>query len=240
MSNNNFAFKQFTIRQEKCAMKVGTDAVLLGAWAKTYNVRRILDIGTGTGVIALMLAQRSGAQIDAIDIDEAAFQESKMNAAASPWSDRLHMHHISLQDFARMQEEKYDLIVSNPPYFIDSVPPTEESRTKARHTVLLPFTDLVDSAVRLLSKEGKLCVILPPREGEKFREQASAKGLHLTRITHVKTTPEKVEKRWLMQFAFTPKAQISDSSLVIEKDNLNAQNYTEEYRELTKEYYLYF
>lgn len=240
MSNSNFAFKQFTIRQEKCAMKVGTDAVLLGAWAKTYGVRRILDIGTGTGVIALMLAQKCGGLIDAIEIDKESFGEASANASASPWADRLHVHHISLQDFARIQDEPYDLIVSNPPYFNDSLPATEESRTKARHTILLPFTDLVECVARLLSKEGKFCVILPPREGEKFRELAALKGLHLTRLTRVKTTPEKPEKRWLMQFAFTPKPQVSDSTLILEKDNLNAQHYTEEYRELTREYYLYF
>jgi tRNA1Val (adenine37-N6)-methyltransferase len=239
MSNSTFAFKQFTIRQEKCAMKVGTDAVLLGAWAKTYGVRHILDIGTGSGVIALMLAQRSGATIDAIDIDVDSLTEAKQNAETSPWRDRVNMHHISLQDFAKMQDEKYDLIVTNPPYFIDSLPATEESRTKARHTVLLSFPDLVDCAARLLAKEGRFCVILPPREGEQFKTLAQAKGLHLTRIARIKTTPEKPEKRWLMQFAFTPK-KVSDSTIVIEKDTMNAQHYTEEYRELTKDYYLYF
>lgn len=221
-------------------MKVGTDAVLLGAWAKTYGVRRALDIGTGTGIIALMLAQKCGASIDAIDIDADSIHEAKQNTQNSPWSDRLHLHHISLQDFAKMQDEPYDLIVSNPPYFNDSLPATEESRTKARHTVLLPFSDLVECTAKLLAKDGKFCVILPPREGEKFREIALTKGLHLNRITRVKTTPEKPEKRWLMQFAFTPKPQLSDSTLVIEKDNQNAQHYTDEYKELTKEYYLYF
>ena len=240
MSSKSFAFKQFTIHQEKCAMKVGTDAVLLGAWAKTYGARRVLDIGTGTGVIALMLAQKCGAVIDAIDIDEDSVNEAKKNVEASPWKERVHVKHISLQDFARAQDERYELIVSNPPYFIDSLPATEESRTKARHTVLLPFTDLVEGASKLLTKDGKFCVILPPREGEKFKEIALAKGLHLTRITRVKTTPEKQEKRWLMQFAFTSKPQVSDSTLIIEKDNLNAQHYTDEYKELTKDYYLYF
>jgi tRNA1Val (adenine37-N6)-methyltransferase len=240
MSNTSFAFKKFTIRQEKCAMKVGTDAVLLGAWAKTYGVRRALDIGTGTGIIALMLAQKCGCTIDAIDIDEVAAGEAKANAGNCPWSDRVHIHHISLQDFAKMQDEKYDLVVSNPPYFSDAQPATEESRTKARHTVLLPFTDLINGATKLLSKEGKFYVILPTKEGELFREMAEAKGLHLRRLTRVKTTPEKPEKRLLMQFGFTAKPQVSESTLIIEKDNQNAQHYTDEYKELTKEYYLYF
>lgn len=240
MSNTSFAFKQFTIHQEKCAMKVGTDAVLLGAWAKTYGVRRALDIGTGTGIISLMLAQKCGGIIDAIDIDEVAAGEAKENAANSPWKDRVHVQHISLQDFAKMQDEKYDLIVSNPPYFNDSKTATEASRTKARHTVLLPFPDLIHGVSKLLSKEGKFYVILPTKEGELFRELAEAKGLYLRRLTRVKTTPEKPEKRLLMQFGFTAKPQVSESTLVIEKDNLNLQHYTDEYKELTKEYYLYF
>ncbi len=238
MSANSFAFKQFTIHQDKCAMKVGTDAVLLGAWAKTYGVRRALDIGTGTGIIALMLAQKCGATIDAIDIDEASAFEAKENVSNSKWNDRIHVHHISLQDYTKLQDDKYDLIVSNPPYFSDAQPTTEESRTKARHTVLLPFSDLIDGAKKLLSKEGKFYVILPNIEGERFREMAEAKGLHLRRITRVKTTPEKTEKRFLMQFGFISKPQVSESTLIIEQDNLNAQHYTEEYKELTKEYYL--
>ncbi len=244
MSTNSFAFKQFIIHQEKCAMKVGTDAVLLGAWAKTYGVRRALDIGTGTGVIALMLAQKCGATIDAIDIDGQTAEEAKENVQHSPWHDRVHVQNVSVQDFEKMHPEtsteKYDLIVSNPPYFSDSLPATEESRTKARHTIVLPFPDLIHAAASLLSKEGKFYVILPTKEGETFRELAEAKGLHLRRLTRVKTTPEKTEKRLLMQFGFTAKPQISESTLIIEKDNLNAQNYSDEYRELTKEYYLDF
>jgi tRNA1Val (adenine37-N6)-methyltransferase len=238
MSHSSFAFKQFIIHQDKCAMKVGTDAVLLGAWAKTYGVRRALDIGTGTGVIALMLAQKCGATIDAIEIDEQTAEEAKENVKKSPWADRVHVQHISVQDFEKMHDEKYDLIVSNPPYFSDAQPTTEESRTKARHTILLPFGDLIHAANKLLSKEGKFYVILPTKEGEQFREMAEAKGLHLRRITRVKTTPEKTEKRLLMQFGFTAKPQVSESILIIEKDNLNAQHYTDEYKELTKEYYL--
>ncbi len=244
MSSNSFAFKQFTIHQEKCAMKVGTDAVLLGAWAKTYGVRRVLDIGTGTGVIALMLAQRCGGQIDAIDIDEQTAEEAKENVRNSPWHNRVHVQNVSLQDFVRMHpgnlEDKYELIVSNPPYFNDALPSVEESRLRARHTVMLPFADLIHAATQLLSKDGKFYVILPAKEGEQFREMAEVKGLHLRRLTRVKTTPEKAEKRLLMQFGFTAKPQVSESVLVIEKDNLNAQHYTEEYVELTKEYYLYF
>lgn len=240
MSQNTFAFKKFTIVQEKCAMKVGTDAVLLGAWVKTYGVRRALDIGTGTGVIALMLAQKSGAQIDAIDIDLDAATEARENANSSPWRDRIHVQNISLQDFVKITDEQYDLIVSNPPYFVDSLPASEANRTFARHTVLLSFDDLIAGAKKLLNKEGKLYVVLPVKEGAQFIQLAAASGLHLRRITRVKSTPDKIEKRWLMQFGFQGKPQISDSTLVMEKDPQVRHSYTDEYKELTKEYYLQF
>lgn len=240
MPQNTFAFKQFTILQDKCAMKVGTDAVLLGAWVKTYGVRRALDIGTGTGVIALMLAQKSGAYIDAIDIDLDAATEAKENVRNSPWPDRVHVQNISLQDFAKMNDEQYDLIVSNPPYFVDSLRSSEANRTAARHTVLLSFEDLIAGAKKMLNKEGKLYVILPVREGEQFIQLASAQGMHLRRITRVKSTPDKIEKRWMMQFGFQSKPQISDSVLVMEKDPQVRHSYTDEYKELTKEYYLQF
>lgn len=240
MSQNTFAFKQFTIIQDKCAMKVGTDAVLLGAWVKTYGVRRALDIGTGTGVIALMIAQKSGAEIDAIEIDPHAATEAKENANNSPWSERIHVQHISLQDFARIADQKYDLIVSNPPYFVDSLPSSEANRTTARHTVHLPFSELIRSAAKLLSKEGKLYVILPVKEGEQFIQLAAEHRLHLRRITRVRSNPDKPDKRWLMQFGFAPKPQISDSILVMEKDPQVRHSYTDEYKELTRDYYLQF
>lgn len=221
-------------------MKVGTDAVLLGAWIKTYGVRRVLDIGTGTGIIALMLAQKSGALIDAIDIDELAVQDARDNSAASPWSDRVHVQQISLQDFAYQNDQQYDLIVSNPPYFSETMTAAEAARAAARHQLHLPFNDLLSAVAKLLARDGKFCVILPSREGVKFLALAATLGLHLTRFTRVKTTPNKTEKRWLMQFAWSPKTQFSESTLIIEKDNLNEQNYTDEYRELTREYYLYF
>jgi len=238
MSSNTFAFKQFTIRQDRCAMKVGTDAVLLGAWVKTYGVRHALDIGTGTGVIALMLAQKSGAEIDAIDIDAEAAEEAAFNVQQSPWKDRVHVYHQSLQEFQSTSEQRYELIVSNPPYFVDSLPAGDAPRTAARHTVYLPYEELIQGAANLLAKDGKFCVILPAKEGVAFQELASQYGLHITRMTKVKTTPEKPEKRLLMQFSATPKAQVSESTLVIEQDGRH--QYTEEYKELTKEYYLNF
>ncbi|MGB3948558.1 MAG: methyltransferase, partial [Bacteroidia bacterium] len=217
MSNQAFVFKQFKIHQDKCAMKVGTDAVLLGAWVNTANAKYILDIGTGTGIISLMLAQKSEAIIDAIDIDSNAFEQVKENINASKWLDRIHPHHISLQQYAQRAEKKYDLIVSNPPYFVDSSKALEEARTNARHTDQLPFSDLLNGVLRLLHIEGVFYVILPTKESQLFREMAETHELYLTKLTRVITRADKPEKRLLMKFEFTQKT-LEEDSITIELD----------------------
>jgi len=238
MANQTFAFKQFKINQEKCAMKVGTDAVLLGAWVNTANAKHILDIGTGTGIIALMLAQKSGAKIDAIDIDQNAFIQATENVNNCDWKSRITVHNISLQNFAEQEHEyKFDLIVSNPPYFVDSSKAMEESRTNARHTDQLRYDELLNGVLKLLSPAGKFYVILPTKESELFKELALENKLYLTKLTRVITRYDKPEKRWLMRFEFTQRS-FSESSITIEKDERHS--YTDEYKELTKDYYLAF
>ena len=237
MSNQTFAFKQFKINQDKCAMKVGTDAVLLGSWVNASNAKTILDIGTGTGIIALMLAQKSGARIDAIDIDMNAYIQATENVNHCDWKDRIEVHHISLQQFAKESDHKYDLIVSNPPYFIDSSKASEESRTNARHTDQLPFNELLDGVLKLLNPTGKFYVILPTKESEQFREEAEKHKLFLTKLTRVITRTDKPEKRLMLRFEFIQRA-FSESSITIEKDERHS--YTDEYKELTKDYYLAF
>lgn len=238
MANQSFAFKQFKINQEKCAMKVGTDAVLLGAWVNTANAKHILDIGTGTGIIALMLAQRSGGKIDALDIDENACIQARENVNNCPWKERITVHNSSLQQFSEEhQDYKYDLIVSNPPYFVDSSKANEESRTKARHTDQLPYDALLNGVLKLLSTNGKFYVILPTKESELFKALAEENKLYLTKLTRVVTRADKPEKRWLMRFEFTQRS-FSESSITIEKDERHS--YTDEYKELTKDYYLAF
>ncbi|MGZ4034252.1 MAG: tRNA1(Val) (adenine(37)-N6)-methyltransferase [Bacteroidia bacterium] len=218
-------------------MKVGTDAVLLGSWVNASNAKTILDIGTGTGIIALMLAQKSGARIDAIDIDTNAFIQASENVNDCPWKDRIDVHQISLQQFAKESDHKYDLIVSNPPYFVDSSKASEESRTNARHTDLLPFDDLLNGVLKLLSSAGKFYVILPTKESESFREMAEEHKLYLTKLTRIITRTDKPEKRVMMRFEFTQRA-FSEDSITIEKDERHT--YTDEYKELTKDYYLSF
>jgi len=238
MSNSTFAFKQFVIKQDKCAMKVSTDAVLLGAWVVSEGSKNILDIGTGTGIIALMLAQKSKAQIHAIDIDKTAFEQAKVNFEESVFKDFLSAEHNSLQIFSKIHPKKFDLVVTNPPYFVDSLKNSDSNRSNARHADILPYLELIAGVKAILNEKGKFCLILPKNEAIQFRELAESKGLHLSKLLRVKTTLVKgEEKRHLMQFEFRP-TEFSESTLVIEKDERHS--YTEEYKKLTEDYYLHF
>ena len=234
MNDSSFHFKQFIIRQEKSAMKVGTDAVLLGSWANVDEAKSVLDIGTGTGIIALMIAQKSAATIDAIDIDKNSYQQAIENVSESKWKDRITIKNISLQDYLKQCTRQYDLIISNPPYFDDSFKPPEESRSQARHTENLSFDDLVTGVRTLLLPEGKFYVILPLTEGKSFIEKMKTEGLFCNELVRVKSKADRVEKRLMMQFSFQ-KSPIKESDLIIRKDD---QNYTDEYINLTKDYYL--
>lgn len=216
-------------------MKVGTDGVLLGAWIRVNNAQRILDIGTGTGLIALMLAQKSNAIIDAIDIDENAFIQAEENFKASPWPSRLNAFHISIQEYAEKAVGKYDLVVSNPPYFIGAHPAPSEARNIARHMdETLSIEELVECVKQILTPHGRFCVILPFMEGVKFMEYAEGHGLYANHLTKVKTKVEKQEKRMMMEFELIRKDLVEDE-LVIQEEDLT---FTQQYVELTKEYYL--
>ncbi len=238
MSNSTFAFKQFVIQQDRCAMKVGTDAVLLGAWVNPHESKNILDIGTGTGVIALMLAQKSNANILAIDIDKESCEQASINFRESKFTAQLNVENKSLQEFVKSSHQKFDLIVTNPPFFVDSLRSSDSNRSNARHADLLPFSELIDGVKSLLSDKGKFCLILPKTEALKFRELAEAKSFHLSKLLRVRTRLDKdEEKRQIMQFEFHP-SEFSESTLVIEKDS--RMSYTEEYKNLTKDYYVNF
>lgn len=238
MPNTSFAFKQFIIKQDKCAMKVGTDAVLLGAWVVPNGSKNVLDIGTGTGVIALMLAQKTKAHIDAIDIDENAFVQAKQNVSESKFSNQISVTHTSLQEYSKSAGIKYNLIVTNPPYFEQSLKSTDEQRSFARHADVLPFEELIDGVIKLLDQKGKFCLILPTLEAEKFRVLAQKKGLFLSKLLRVKSKVNKdTDKRYLMQFEITP-TEFSEQTIAIEQEERH--HYTDDYKELTKDYYLNF
>ncbi|MGO1585382.1 MAG: tRNA1(Val) (adenine(37)-N6)-methyltransferase [Mesonia sp.] len=238
-----FRFKEFTIEQDRCAMKIGTDGVLLGAWAKiSTNTFSILDIGAGTGVIALMLAQRSQAGlIDALEIDEDAYEQCVDNFENSPWGDRLFCYHADLDEFTEEfsseeeSEEDYDFIVSNPPYFKPALAEeTSEARKKARFYDALPFEELLKNAAQLLSKNGTFQTIIPFSEYERFIHLAQKVQLHVQRVTLVKGNQNAPVKRVLLQLGFE-KLPLQENTLVIEKER---HVYTEEYTELVKDFYL--
>jgi len=238
MPNTSFAFKQFIIKQDKCAMKVGTDSVLLGAWVLPNGSKHILDIGSGTGVIALMLAQKTQAHIDAIDIDEEAFLQAKQNALDSKFSGQVTVTRTSLQQYSITATKKYNLIVTNPPYFEQSLKSSDEQRSHARHADVLPFEELLDGVLKLLDEKGKFCLILPTLEAIKFRALAEKKGLHLSKLLRVKSRIDKdTDKRHLMQFEIKP-TEFSEKTIAIELTERH--QYTEDYKELTKDYYVNF
>lgn len=238
MPNDTFDFKKFSIKQDKCAMKVGTDAVLLGAWIIPNGSKNILDIGTGTGVISLMLAQKSSANILAVEIDKESTEQAKLNVSQSNYYSQIQVENVSIQELAQKSEKKFDLIVTNPPYFIDSYKSIESNRTIARHSDSLPFEELIDSVKKLLDVKGKFCLILPKNEAGIFRKMAEIKGLYLSKLLRIRTKPDKEsEKRHLMQFEFK-ETEFSESTLVLEENE--SRNYTQAYKEFTKDYYLNF
>lgn len=238
MPNSSFAFKQFTIQQDRCAMKVGTDAVLLGAWVLPNGSKEILDIGTGTGVIALMIAQKSSAHIDAIDIDENSVSQATQNVLNSKFKHQVSVMHIPLQEYAKTCTKKYNLIITNPPYFEQSLKSSDEQRSYARHADVLPFEELIEGVSKLLDPKGRFCLILPKLEAEKFRDLAEKKGFHLSKLLRIKSRADKeVDKRHVMQFEYSP-TEFSETTLIIEQSERH--QYTPEYKELTKDYYVNF
>jgi tRNA1Val (adenine37-N6)-methyltransferase len=234
---SKFQFKQFTVEQDRCAMKIGTDGVLLGAWTPiNHNPCSILDMGTGTGVIALMLAQRSNAeQIDALEIDEQAYEQATDNFENSPWSDRLFCFHAGLDEFVEEPEDEYDLIVSNPPFYTDDYKSGIEQRDLARFADALPFEDLIEAAALLLSENGIFSVIIPFKEEESFVALAKEMELYPLKITRVKGTPETDIKRSLLAFSRNEIIDFSINELTIE---IARHEYTLPYIELTKDFYL--
>lgn len=231
-----FTFKQFHVNQDRCAMKIGTDGVLLGAWTPLINnPYNVLDIGAGTGILSLMLAQRSNAeQIDAIEIDEDAYEQCVENFEASPWGDKLFCFHAGLDEFVDEPEDEYDLIISNPPFYTDDYKSENTSRDLARFEDALPFEELIEAAALLLSDNGIFSVIIPFKEEERFVAMCKELDLFPLKITHVKGTPTSEIKRSLLAFCRMEQSPLIDE-LVIETSR---HNYTSEYIELTKEFYL--
>jgi len=234
MANNYFSFKQFTIFQDKCTFKVGTDGVLLGAYADVSSAGKILDIGTGTGLIALMLAQRCEAIITAIEPDQESFSQACTNIEGSNWRDRIKAENISLQDFFP-GADKFDLIITNPPYFTDSLKNPDPGKAAARHNFLLGNDDLLSGTRRLLSEDGKFQIILPYPEGNVFIAVAQGYGFYCNNILKIKPLPASEVRRLILSFS-RHRQKAKESFLTIEHGARH--EFTEEYINLTKDFYL--
>lgn len=229
-----FHFKKFSVRHDRSGMKVGTDGTLLGAWTDVRKATQILDIGTGTGLIALMLAQRAAESvtIDAVEIDEAAYSDAQENFAASPWHDRIHLHHTAIQNFN--PSTLFDLIVTNPPYFQKSYKPPTAQREAARHTEQLTFDEILSIAEKLLTPSGKLNLILPYTEGLQFINLAEHKGLHCTRQWIFRTRANKPVERFLLEFSWIKNERDEGEILLYS----SGENWSAGYKELTRAFYL--
>jgi tRNA1Val (adenine37-N6)-methyltransferase len=231
--DHQFHFKQFSVRHDRSGMKVGTDGTLLGAWTDVVSAKHILDIGTGTGLIALMLAQRSAdSKIEGVEIDAAAIEDAQENFTKSPWAKRLTLHNVPIQGFKT--SAKFDLIVSNPPYFIGSYKPPNEQRITARHTESLTFQELIDVSKNLLTADGRLSVVLPVTEGLQFIVLSEANGLYCSRKWTFRTRPDKPVERLLLEFARKQQAREEGEILLYQ----SGETWSDNYQTLTQEFYL--
>lgn len=234
MSNPYFQFKQFTVWHDKCAMKVGTDGVLLGAWTSVQNAHKILDVGTGTGLVALMLAQRSlpDADIVALEIDETAAGQARENVTRSPWKERVEVVQTDFRSY--QSSDKFDVVVSNPPYFVDSLECPDRQRNAARHNDSLTYEELLEGVAGLLAEDGTFTIVIPVDVADRVKMIAAVKNLYAVRQLNVITKPGGVPKRTLITFTFSNQECVVEELLT----ELARHQYSEEYIALTQEYYL--
>lgn len=229
-----FRFKQFEIQQDRCAMKVGTDGVLLGAWAE--GGLRVLDIGSGTGLISLMMAQRfPQSQVLGIDIDPEACEQARENVASSPFAGRVSIENCALQKLSGDGERLFDAIVSNPPFFVNSMKNPDSKRTMARHSDSLPFSELMRGVKRWLSDDGFFSAIVPVDVLESFVSEAYCSGLSLVRKCGVRTVERKLPKRYLLTFAKKRKMPLVEEAVVMTDTDGNRSPW---YSNITKDFYL--
>jgi tRNA1Val (adenine37-N6)-methyltransferase len=236
MANNYFSFKQFTIHQEKSVFKVGTDGVLLGAAAEVTGISKILDIGSGTGLIAIMSAQRSNAEIVAIEPDHESYIQTCENVKLCRWSDRIKVEHTNLQEYSK-ESIKFDLIVTNPPYFTNSIRNPDPLKSAARHNDSLSPEELLEGVSKLLNDVGRFQLIMPYVEGNIFIAEANKYGLYCNSILKIKPLPSSEVRRLILSFS-REQQKVTEKFLTIEHGR--RYDFTEDYINLTKDYYLKF
>jgi tRNA1Val (adenine37-N6)-methyltransferase len=236
MANNYFSFKEFTIFQDKAAFKVGTDGVLLGAAADITNRKRILDIGSGTGLITIMLAQRCNAEIVAIEPDPESFSQTYDNVTGCKWSSRINVVNTSLQNYVP-GTDKFDLIVTNPPYFSNSLKNPDQRKSSARHTDSLNSNELLKGAARLLEDKGRFQLILPYLEGNIFIAEAQEYGMYCNNILKIRPLPTSEIGRLILTFS---REQLKATEKFLTIEHGRRHEFTEEYINLTKDFYLNF
>ena len=234
--NDYFHFKQFSVSHKRSGMKVGTDGVLLGAWANVAEVKNVLDIGTGTGVIALMIAQRTFPEvlIDAVELNENASEDARENFAISAWQERITLHEMSIQTY--QTDQRYDLIITNPPYFVNSYKPADKKRLVARHSESLPFVELLEVVKKFLNPSGRFAVILPPAESNSIKSFAEKipTPLYCNRECLFRTRSHKSVERILMEFSFKQVQTITEEICLYQQ----GEEWTDQYLALTKDFYL--
>lgn len=233
MSNSYFKFKRFTIEQENCAMKVGTDGCLLGGWFNCTDSKRVLDIGCGTGLISIMAAQRCGAHITGVEIDGTAALQARKNADNSPWGSRIEILNCDFLDYG--SDRAFDTIVSNPPYFVNSMKCDSETRTLARHSDSLDCRQFFKKCAELLAKDGTVSIVIPCDIMDEWETAAMEQGLYPTHITFIKTTPKKAPKRVLMEFRFNAQSEKKKSTLILE---ISPGEYSDDAKKILGDFYL--
>jgi len=237
MPNPYFQFKKFTVWHDKCAMKVGTDGVLLGIWATVFDESKtlsVIDVGTGTGLIAMIIAQRDGnAIIDAIDIDENACKQATVNIEKSPFKDRINVIHKSFVDYST--DKKYDLIISNPPFFKNSLKCPDQKRSMARHNDSLPLKHLIEQSMTMLSENGRIALILPVQQSEELDFIIATHRLFTVRRTDIVSVEGLKPKRFLIEISTKNITKEATDTLTLETKD---RKRTQQYSELTKEFYL--
>ena len=237
-ANTHFSFKQFTIHQDQTAMKVTTDACIFGAYIPINETKEILDIGTGTGLVAMMLAQRTKAQIDAVEIENSAYNQAVTNIQKSIFKEQINVFNTSIQLFSEQSEQQnqYDLIVSNPPFFQNNLKAKETARNNSLHTDTLSFEDLIHSVLRLISSVGTFVILLPLYESSVFEELSIPQGLYPQKKLTIRHRKDTKILRIITTFGFT-KTQTQEENLIIKNPD---ESYSLAFEMLLKDYYLIF